>query len=53
MTPDIQARGKGPVPVNNVYTIIIGLTLLVVLATTAFVVYTCHAQYGKIFFDLF
>lgn len=53
MTPDIQTRGQGPVPTSNVYTIIIGLTLLVVLATTIFVVYTCHAQYGKIFFDLF
>ncbi|MCK4886144.1 MAG: hypothetical protein KAS96_02085 [Planctomycetes bacterium] len=53
MTPDMQARGQKPVPTNNVYTLIIGLTLLVVLATTVFVVYTCHMQYGKIFFDLF
>ena len=53
MTQDIQTRGQRLVPTNNLYTALIGLTLLVVLATTAFVAYTCHMQYGKIFFDLF
>jgi len=53
MTPDMQTRGQKAIPTNNVYTALIGLTLFVVLATTVFVALTCHAQYGKIFFDLF
>lgn len=53
MALDMQMRGQKPAPINNLYTALIGLTLLAVLATTVFVAYTCHTQYGKIFFDLF
>lgn len=51
MSPERQIRGGQAVPVNNVYTAILALACLVVLATAAFVVYKCYVQYD-IFFQL-
>ncbi len=34
---------------NNLYTVILGFALCLVLATAAFVTYNCYIQYGTIF----
>lgn len=49
MSPNGQARGKKMTVPDNVYTIILALTFLAVLATAAYVAYMCQQQYGTLF----
>ena len=42
-------RGGKVVPANNVYTVILALASVIVLATAAFVTFKCYSQYGIIF----
>ena len=49
MSPDRQKRIGNVVASNNLYTIILALAFGVVLATAAYVSYTCYVQYDTIF----
>jgi len=49
MSPNGPFRGKKVIVPSNIYTAILALAFAVVLATTAFVAYTCYSQYGTIF----
>lgn len=49
MSPNGLARGKKITIPDNIYTAILALAFLAVLATAAFVAYKCNAQYGTIF----
>ncbi len=49
MSPDGQTRGKRVSVPSNIYTVILAIAFFVVLATVAFVAYTCYSQYGAIF----
>jgi hypothetical protein len=49
MSPDVQLRGGKPVPLSNLYTVILAVAFGVVLATAAFVAYMCYTQYQTIF----
>ena len=44
-----QLRGTRPKPANNVYTAILALALLAVLAATILVAFKCYSQYGTLF----
>jgi len=47
MSPAMQSK-KISVP-DNIYTVILGLAFVAVLATAAFVAYKCSSQFGSIF----
>jgi hypothetical protein len=49
MSPNGQARGRKVLVPSNIYTVFLTIALFVVLATAAFVAYTCYVQYGTIF----
>ena len=49
MSPNRQARGKKVSVPSNIYTVFLAIALSVVLATAAFIAYTCYIQYGTIF----
>jgi hypothetical protein len=49
MSPDTQTRSKKASVPSNIYTVIIAIAFSIVLATAAFVAYTCYSQYGTIF----
>ena len=49
MSPNGQARGKNISVPDNVYTIILALAFVAVLATAAYVSYLCYQQYGTLF----
>ena len=45
----VNIRGGKVVVANNIFTVLAGAALLVVLATVAFVAYKCYVQYDTIF----
>jgi hypothetical protein len=49
MSPNMRIRGGKIVPVDNIYTALIGLALAVVLATAGLVAYMCYFQYGTFY----
>lgn len=49
MSPVSPSRAVKPAVPSNLYTAMLAVAFGVVLATTAFVAYTCFAQYGTIF----
>lgn len=49
MSPAMQSRGKKVTAPDNLYTVMLAVALLAVLATSAFVAYQCYSQYGTIF----
>ncbi|MCU0913678.1 MAG: hypothetical protein MUC88_03835 [Planctomycetes bacterium] len=49
MSPMPQSRGGKISPPSNLYTAILALAFGVLLATSAYVTYACHARYGTIF----
>ncbi|MHC4396661.1 MAG: hypothetical protein ACYS1A_13500 [Planctomycetota bacterium] len=49
MSPNGQIRGGKVVPSDNIYTALLALAFLVVLAATIYVAWMCHVQYGTIF----
>ena len=42
-------RGGKIIAVDNLYTVILALTLGIVLATVVFVAYQCYFQYGTLY----
>ncbi len=49
MSPATRIRGGKVIPADNLYTVILGLALCIVLATAAFVAYECYFQYETFF----
>jgi hypothetical protein len=49
MSPAAQVRGKKITASDNLYTAILAVAFLAVLATAVFVAYQCYSQYGTIF----
>lgn len=49
MSPKAKTRGKKVSVPDNLYTVILAIAFLTVLATAAFVAYKCYAQYETIF----
>jgi cell division protein FtsL len=49
MSPVGQSRGKKITATDNIYTVILAVAFLAVLATAVFVAYQCYTQYGTIF----
>lgn len=49
MSPNGQVRGKNISVPDNVYTLVLALAFLAVLATAAYVAYMCNQQYGTLF----
>lgn len=49
MSPNRRIRGGKIIAVDNLYTVILGLALAIVLATAGFVVYKCYMQYGTFY----
>jgi hypothetical protein len=49
MSPNGQARGKKMTVPDNVYTIILALAFVAVLATAGYVAYMCYRHYGTLF----
>ncbi|MBN1807224.1 MAG: hypothetical protein JW837_18405 [Sedimentisphaerales bacterium] len=49
MSPNGQVRGKNISVPDNIYTLILALAFLAVLATAAYVAYMCNQQYGTLF----
>ena len=49
MSPEGQIRRGKVVATDNVYTGLLALAFLAVLATTAFVAYKCYIQYDVLF----
>ena len=49
MSPNMQTRSKKVSIPSNIYTVILAIAFSIVLATAAFVAYTCYFQYGTIF----
>jgi len=49
MSPLLQSRGKKITAADNLYTVILAVAFLVVLATAVFVTYQCYSQYDTIF----
>ena len=49
MSPEQQIRGGKLVATNNIYTALLALAFLVVLATCGFIPFKCYLQYGNIF----
>ena len=49
MSPIIPAQGKQISIPDNLYTALLAVAFLVVLATAGLVTFLCHTQYGTIF----
>jgi hypothetical protein len=50
MSPVMQAQDKRrSAPENNIYTVLLAIAFLGVLAIAGLVVYMCYTQYGTIF----
>jgi hypothetical protein len=49
MSPAARIRGGKVIAADNLYTVILGLALCIVLATAAFVAYKCYFQYGTFY----
>ena len=49
MSPAMQSRGKKITAPDNLYTVILALAVVSVLATAGFVTYLCYTQYETIF----
>ena len=49
MSPNGSGSNVKVVASNNIYTVILGLAVLAVLATAVFVAYECYSQYETIF----
>ncbi len=49
MSPEGQIRGGKTAAANNVYTGLLGLAFLAVLATLVFIAIQCYSQYDTIF----
>ena len=49
MSPNRRIRGGKIIAVDNLYTVILGLALAVVVATAGFVVFKCYMQYGTFY----
>ncbi len=49
MSPNGQTRSKKVFVPSNIYTAMVAIAFFIVLATAAYVAYTCHTQYGTIF----
>jgi hypothetical protein len=49
MSPAGRNRGGKIIASNNLYTVILALAFCIVLATAAYVAYTCYIHYGTIF----
>ena len=49
MSPIVQSRGKKITASDNLYTVILAVAFLAVLATAVFVAYQCYSQYSTIF----
>ena len=49
MSPVMPSRGKKIVAADNLYTVVLAVAFLVVLATAVFVAYQCYTQYDTIF----
>jgi hypothetical protein len=49
MSPNGQARGKNVSVPDTVYTLILALAFLAVLATAAYVAFKCNQQYDTLF----
>jgi cell division protein FtsL len=49
MSPVLQSRGKKITAADNLYTVILAVAFLAVLATGVFVAYQCYTQYDTIF----
>jgi hypothetical protein len=49
MSPNRQIRGGKIVAVDNLYTVILGLALAIVLATVGLVVFKCIMQYDTFY----
>lgn len=49
MSPAVQSRGKKISVPDNLYTVVLAVAFLAVLATAAFVAYRCYTQYETLF----
>jgi len=49
MSPAMQSRGKKVSVPDNLYTAILAVALVAVLATAGFVAYQCYTQYETLF----
>jgi hypothetical protein len=49
MSPAVQSRGKKISVPDNLYTVILAVAFLAVLATAAFVAYQCYTRYETLF----
>jgi hypothetical protein len=49
MSPVLRNGSKKITAADNLYTVVLAVAFLVVLATAAFVAYQCYSQYGTIF----
>jgi cell division protein FtsL len=49
MSPVVQSHGKKITAADNLYTVILAVAFLVVLAAAVFVTYQCYSQYDTIF----
>ncbi len=49
MSPIMQAQDKRRSATDNLYTVVLAMAFLVVLATAGFVAYMCYTQYESIF----
>ena len=49
MSAKNYGHGGKKVAVSNVYTAILAIAFCIVVATAAFIAYTCYSQYGTFF----
>lgn len=49
MSPNMRIRGGKIIAVDNLYTVILGLALAIVMATVGLVIYKCYMQYGTFY----
>ncbi len=49
MSPNMRIRGGKIIALDNLYTVILGMALGIVLATAGFVLYKCLMQYGTFY----
>ena len=49
MSPQVQTRGKKSIVPDNIYTVILAVAFLIVLASAGLVAYMCYSQYGTLF----
>lgn len=49
MSPVIPSGGKKVYVPDNLYTALLAIAFLIVLATAGIVTFLCHSQYGTIF----